>query len=155
MHRFFTLRSWNTFSFFVSRYVIFLGYKMFFGTQKLFWTFSEVKKGLIKCKIVLDILDGQKRQGWGSTVGAPQTKRAAKTTEKHKQQAAQAEANCSNSCANSTKQQQHKKKTPTTKTAKAATETRGPRRRRPKVSLCSHCRFLVEFLFFQAVLRFL
>ena len=60
----------------------FLGYKrpkfFFFGTTKsIFGTqnaFSEYKKfvldffggqrGLINCKIVLDILEGQKRQGW-------------------------------------------------------------------------------------------
>ena len=63
----------------------FLGYEKFFsGYKKLFLTFSEVKKGLINCFIVLDILEGQKRQG-SSTVGDPKAApKAGQTTEKAK-----------------------------------------------------------------------
>ena len=71
--------------------------------------------GLITCSIVLDILEGQKRQGWGSTVGDPKSSRkssrkqqhtkqekqhkeaeAAQTTEAQRTGAAQAEASCTN-----------------------------------------------------------
>ena len=60
--------------------------KVFFGKQKMLLTFSEVKWGLIKCKIVLDILEGQKRQGWGSTVGGPKAAAAAAVRKHQKQQ---------------------------------------------------------------------
>ena len=91
------------------------------------------------------------------------TKDKAQTTK-----AAQAEASCANST-NSTNQQQNRKKAPTgsvkaaKEAPKAATaafhekqqqqqqqeDTRAQKGGAPKVSLGSHCRFLVEFRFFQ------
>ena len=43
---------------------LYMGHRRFvWDTSSLFMTFSEVKGGLINCKIVVDILEGQKRQG--------------------------------------------------------------------------------------------
>ena len=66
----------------------FLGYKMFFGIQKNVRDSLGGQKGFMKCEIVLDILEGQKRQGWGSTVG--DTKAA---TKQHRKQRKQQESN--------------------------------------------------------------
>ena len=43
------------------------------------------QRGLTNCLIVLDILDGQKRQGWVFQVGDPKAAKAGQTTEKAKQ----------------------------------------------------------------------
>ena len=58
--------------------------KGFFGIQKMLLTFSEVK-GSHHFQIVLDILEGQKRQGWGSAVGGPKAAEKKKQRRKHPQ----------------------------------------------------------------------
>ena len=63
--------------------VIFLGYKMFFGDTKCFFGIQ---------KIILDIVDGQKRQGWGSTVGDPKSSRKSRKQQHTKQEKQHEEA---------------------------------------------------------------
>ena len=55
---------------------------VFFGIQKFVLDIFGCQRGLMNCKIVLDILESQKRQGWGSTVGEP--KRSRKSSRKQK-----------------------------------------------------------------------
>ena len=59
---------------FLDTKVFFWDTKCFSGYKKWFLTFGG-QWGLINCKFVLDILEGQKRQGWDSTVGDPKSSR--------------------------------------------------------------------------------
>ena len=54
----------------------------FFGIQKLVLDIFGGQRGLINCKIVLDILEGQKRLGWGSIVGKPKSSRESSRKQK-------------------------------------------------------------------------
>ena len=59
------------------------------GYKNFVLDFVGGQKSLINCEIDIDILESQKRQGWGSTVGEPEAaaKAAAKQQQKqHKQQ---------------------------------------------------------------------
>ena len=137
------------------------GHKMLlFGTQKMLLTLSEVKGVSTYCLIVLDILEGPKRQGWSSTVGDPKSSRKSSRKERHTKQekqhkeaeAAKYSSTNKESSKNNRKHKQqqklHKQYKQQRKQQKQQQRHEGPEGGAPKVSLCSHWRLLVEFRFF-------
>ena len=57
-----------------------------FREQKIVLDIFGSQGGLINCVIVLDILEGQKRQGWSSAVGDPKSSRKSSRKQQHTQQ---------------------------------------------------------------------
>ena len=91
-----------------------LGYKMFFSEYKkiVLLTFSEVK-GSHQYLVVLDNLEGQKQQGWGSTVGDPKSSHKSSRKQQHKEAAKTTESTNNRNISTttkSTKQKQHSKR---------------------------------------------
>ena len=141
----------------------------FSGVQNfLFFTFFGGQRDLISCKMVLDIMEGQKRHGCSTVCNTKAAAKAAAAATKqqqkpHKQQqivqtAAQRAPNSSTNMKkhqqkqhkhekqHKQQQKQHKQHKQQRKTANAAADTRGPRRWGPQRSLCALSgRLLVEF----------
>ena len=92
--------------FFGGTKVLFWDTKCFFlGNKTMFLTFSEVKGGLINCKIVIDNLEGQNRQGWGG--GGFNGRRPNRSSKSSSNKAAESSNRNTNS---STKQQEKQQK---------------------------------------------
>ena len=94
--------------------------KSFSGYKKIVLDIFRGQRGLINCKIVLDILEGQKRQGWGSTVGDPKSSRKSSRKQQHKQQKKQhKESEAAHKTEKKQKEQQKQQKAQTSKAAQA------------------------------------
>ena len=97
------------------------GTKVFFWDTKCFFRETKIvvdilggQRGPINCLIVLEILEGQKRQGWGSTVGDPKSSRKSSRKQQHAKQ-----------------EKQHKEAETATSTEKASNNNRKHKQQEP------------------------